>query len=138
MINANVKWAGKRQLVATGEKSGHSIVIDMAKDKSGDDTGMRPTELLLLSVATCTAIDMLNILGKMKIQLSRCEVKIEGAQQEDLPKYFNKMKLKYILSGEGLNQKKAEKAVSLSMDKYCAVSQTLKGRTEFETEIEIV
>jgi putative redox protein len=138
MINANVKWAGKRQLVATGEKSGHSIVVDMAKDKSGDDTGMRPTELLLLSVATCTAIDMLNILGKMKIQLSRCEVKIEGSQQDDLPKYFNKMKLKYILSGEGLNQKKAEKAVSLSMDKYCAVSQTLKGRTEFETEIEIV
>ena len=138
MINANVKWAGKRQLVATGEKSGHSIVVDMAKDKGGDDTGMRPIELLLLSVATCTAIDMLNILGKMKIQLSRCEVKIEGTQQEDLPKYFNKMKLKYILSGEGLNQKKAEKAVSLSMDKYCAVSQTLKGRTEFETEIEIV
>ena len=138
MINANVKWAGKRQLVATGEKSGHSIVVDMAKDKGGDDTGMRPIELLLLSVATCTAIDMLNILGKMKIELSRCEVKIEGTQQEDLPKYFNKMKLKYILSGEGLNQKKAEKAVSLSMDKYCAVSQTLKGRTEFETEIEIV
>ncbi len=138
MINANVKWAGERQLVATGEKSGHSIVVDMAKDKGGDDTGMRPIELLLLSVATCTAIDMLNILGKMKIQLSRCEVKIEGTQQEDLPKYFNKMKLKYILSGEGLNQKKAEKAVLLSMDKYCAVSQTLKGRTEFETEIEIV
>jgi putative redox protein len=138
MINANVKWAGKKQLVATGEKSGHSIVVDMAKETGGDDTGMRPTELLLLSIATCTAIDMLNILGKMKIELTRCEVKISGSQQEDYPKYFNKMKLTYILSGESLTRKKAEKAIGLSMDKYCAVSQTVKGRTEFEIEIDIV
>jgi len=138
MIEANVKWTGDRQLVATGEKSGHSIVIDMAKDKGGNDTGMRPTELLLLSVASCTAIDMLNILSKMKIELTRCEVKIAAYQREHYPKYFNKMKLQYVLSGEGLTEKKARKAVGLSMDKYCAVSQTLKDRTEFEIEIEIV
>ena len=138
MISANVKWTGKRQLTATGENSGHAIVLDLAKDKGGDDSGMRPTELLLLSIASCTAIDMLNILTKMKINLTRCEVKIDGNQVDDYPKYFNKMKIKYLLSGKGLTQKKAERAVSLSMDKYCSVSQTVKGRTEFETEIEIL
>jgi putative redox protein len=138
MINANVKWAGKKQLIATGEKSGHSIVVDMAKETGGDDTGMRPTELLLLSIASCTAIDMLNILGKMKIVLTRCEVKISGYQKEDYPKYFNRMKLQYFLSGDGLTRKKAERAVDLSMEKYCAVSQTVKDRTDFEIEIEIV
>ena len=138
MISGNIKWTGNRQLTATGENSGHSIVVDLAKDKGGDDSGMRPTELLLLSIASCTAIDIVSILTKMKINLTRCEIKIDGSQKDDYPKYFEKMKLRYLLSGEGLTMKKAQKAVDLSMNKYCAVSQTVKGRTEFETEIEIV
>lgn len=137
MVNASVKWAGKRQFLGVGEKSGHSVVVDLAKDK-GDDTGMRPTELFLLGIASCTAVDMVNILEKMRVELTRCEVKIEGYQQDDYPKYFHTIKLKYLLSGRDLDRKKAEKALGLSMDKYCAVSQTLKGRAEFETEIEIV
>ena len=137
MINANLKWTGKRQLVGVGLVSGHSIVLDQARD-NGDDTGMRPTEALLISVAGCTAVDMVNILTKMKIDLTRCEIDIEGEQAEDYPKYFHTIRLKYKLSGEGLTMKKAEKAVSLSMNKYCAISQSLKGRAEFKTEIEII
>jgi len=138
MINANVKWTGNRQLVGQGLKSGHAIVLDMAKDKGGEDSGMRATELLLLSIAKCTAIDVLNILQKMRIELTRLEVAIEGHQQDDYPKYFNRFKLKYTLSGERLTEDKARKAIDLSMDKYCAVSQTVKGRAEIETELEIV
>ena len=137
MINANVKWTGKKQLVGVGGVSGHAIVLDQAKDK-GDDSGMRPTEALLISVASCTAVDIVNILTKMKIALTRCEIDIEGEQAEDYPKYFHTFRVKYVLAGEGLTLKKAEKAVSLSMNKYCAVSQTLKGRAEFKTEIEII
>jgi putative redox protein len=138
MIKASVRWAGNRQFIGIGENSGHAIVMDMAKDKGGENIGMRMTELLLVSIAGCTAADMQNILTKMKIKLDRCEVHIEGTQKESYPKYFHKFHIKYILSGQGLDMKKAEKAVSLSMDKYCAVSQTLKGRAEFDTKIEIV
>ncbi len=138
MIKTNVKWTGNRQLVGQGLKSGHGIVIDMAKDKGGDDSGMRPTELLLMSIASCTAIDMLNILQKMRIELTRVEVHIEGGQRDDYPKYFDRMKLKYILSGKNLTEDKARKAIDLSMDKYCSVSQTVKGRTEIQTEVEIL
>ena len=137
MVNASIKWTGKRQYIGVGEKSGHSVVVDLPKGK-GDDTGMRPTELFLLGIASCTAVDVVNILEKMRVKLSRCEVKIAGEQQDDYPKYFHTIRLKYILSGRDLDLKKAEKALSLSMDKYCAVSQTLKGRANFETEIEII
>jgi putative redox protein len=138
MIKANVRWASNKQFVGIGENSGHAIVMDMAKDKGGEDTGMRMTELLLISIAGCTAVDMHNILTKMKVKLTRCDVHIEGTQKESYPKYFHKFHLKYILSGEGLDQKKAERAVSLSMDKYCCISQTVKGRAEFDIKIEIV
>lgn len=137
MVSASVKWTGKRQYIGVGEKSGHSVVLDSPRDK-GDDTGFRATELFLLGVAGCTAVDMVNILEKMRVELTRCEVKIEGEQQEDYPKYFHTIRLKYTLSGHDLDLKKAEKALGLSMDKYCAVSQTLKGRAKFETKIEIV
>jgi putative redox protein len=137
MISASIKWTGKRQYIGVGEKSGHSVVMDSPKGK-GDDTGLRATELFLLGVAGCTAVDVVDILEKMKVALDRCEIKIEGEQQDDYPKYFHTIRLKYILSGRDLDLKKAEKAVSLSMDKYCGISQTLKGRANFETEIEIV
>jgi putative redox protein len=138
MIKASVRWTDNRQFVGIGENSGHAIVMDMAKDKGGEDTGLRMTELLLISIAGCTAADVQNILRKMKVKLERCEVHIAGTQKESYPKYFHKFHLKYILSGDGLDQKKAEKAVSLSMDKYCSVSQTLKGRARFDIKIEIV
>jgi putative redox protein len=138
MIKASVRWAGNKQFIGIGENSGHAIVKDMAKDKGGENTGMRMTELFLISIAGCTAVDMHNILTKMKVQLNRCEVYIEGAQKESYPKYFHRFHLKYLLSGEGLDRKKAEKAVALSMDKYCAVSQTVKGRADFDIKIEIV
>ena len=137
MITANLKWTGKRQLVGVGGISGHSIVLDQAKDK-GDDSGMRPTEALLISIAACTAVDMVNILTKMRIDLTRVEIDIEGEQAEDYPKYFQTFRIKYKLSGEGLTMRRAEKAVSLSMNKYCAISQSLKGKAEFKTEIEII
>jgi putative redox protein len=138
MVQGNIKWTGKRQYVGVGENSGHSVILDLPKDKGGEDTGMRPTELMLLGVAGCTAVDVVNILTKMKIDLTHCEVKISGEQQDDYPKYFHTITLRYLLAGEGLDMKKAEKAVNLSMNKYCSVSQTLKGRAEFVTEIEIL
>jgi len=138
MVGANVKWTGKRQFVGTGEKSENSITIDLAKQSGGDNSGVRPTEVFLLGIASCTAVDMVNILTKMKVKLTRCEVKIEGEQREDYPKYFHTIRLHYLLSGEDLNHTKAEKALTLSLDKYCAVSQTLKDRAKFETKIEII
>jgi len=137
MVKGSIKWTGNRQYVGVGENSGHAVIIDTPKGKGGDDTGMRPTEMMLLGVASCTAVDVVNILTKMKINLTKCEIQINGEQQEDYPMYFHTITLKYLLSGDGLDMKKAEKAVNLSMDKYCAVSQTLKGRAKFITEIEI-
>jgi len=138
MISARVKWTGNRQFIGVGEKSGHAVVMDMAKDKGGEETGLRPTELLLISTGGCTGIDIVGMLEKMRVKLTRCEILIKGEQAEDFPKYFHTIKIKYILSGEGLTLKKAQKAVALSMGTYCSVSQTLKGTARVETEIEIV
>jgi len=75
MVNASIKWTGKRQYIGVGEKSGHSVVVDLPKGK-GDDTGMRPTELFLLGIASCTAVDVVNILEKLSQILSYHQIKI--------------------------------------------------------------
>lgn len=138
MINAEIRWAGDKRFVAVGKTSGHAIVLDSPEKSGGENLGIRPTEALLIGIAGCTAVDMVNILTKMRVELTHCEITIEGIQKEDYPKYFTNGKIVYTLSGNSLTEEKARKAVDLSMDKYCAVSQTVKGRMEIETEIRII
>jgi putative redox protein len=138
MLKAEINWVKNRRFVALGESSGHAIVLDTPERSGGENLGIRPTEAFLIGIAGCTAVDVVNILSKMRVELSLCEVTIEADQQEDYPKFFNYGKIIYTLSGKNLDQEKAKKAVELSMDKYCAVSQTVKDRMKIETEIKIV
>ena len=138
MLEAEISWAKNRRFIAVGKSSGHAIMLDTPEKSGGENLGIKPTQAFLIGIAGCTAVDMVNILSKMRIELTLCEVKIEATQKEDYPKYFDHGKIIYTLSGKDLDEKKARKAVDLSMDKYCAVSQSVKGRMEISTEIRIV
>lgn len=124
-VKTTVKWTG--QLGFSGiAPSGHEIKMDAAEEAGGQNSGARPTEVLLNAVAGCTGIDIILILQKMRLQPVSFHMDVEGARAEDHPKRFTDVHIHYALEGE-LPEDKVIRAVQLSKDKYCSVSQSLNA-----------
>ncbi len=117
---------------------GHTIVADANKGVGGTEDGVGPTELLMYAVASCTGMDVVYLLKKMKQQVTVLEIEVAGHQNDDYPKPFHKIEVDYIFSGKDLDLSKLERAVELSQEKYCVVSQTVKGMANIKTSISIV
>jgi len=109
---------------ATNER-GHTVNIEGSKDIGGEDSAPSPTELLLMSQAGCTAIDVVELLKKMRQPLEHLEIETEGFRAQDqVPKVFKRIHLHYKLYGN-INPAKAEKAISMSIEKYCTISKMI-------------
>ena len=130
-----VTWVQKLQFVAT-DSTKHSIVVSGQDDANG--VGMKPSELLLLSLAACTAYDVTNILQKKRKRLTELRVEIEGQQHSDPPWPFTKIHLHYVVGGEDISARDVSKAIHLSHDKYCSVSATLRQAVEMTHDYEII
>lgn len=110
---------------ATAAVSGGKVVVDGAPDIGGDGKGMRPMELLLSAVASCSAMDVVHILvNKQKQPLEHLRIEIEGERADAVPSPFTKMHLVFIARGP-VEENKLQRAVSLAVEKYCSVSATL-------------
>jgi len=130
MAEAVVKWAGERTFIGT-DSGKHAIVLG-GTDK--ELIGMKASELLLVSLATCSSYDVVSILEKRKINLKKLEVFATAEQEKDPPWTFRKIHLKYVMAGENLQKSDAEKAIELSEGKYCSVAATVKGKAEITWE----
>lgn len=115
--------------------NGHKIVIDADEKVGGKDRGPRPKALLLVSLAGCTAMDVISMLGKMRVQPDSFHVDVEGELTEEHPKVYKTLHVKYIFKGKDLPMDKLEKAVSMSQEKYCGVSAMLAKASELTHEI---
>ncbi|MEM0287441.1 MAG: OsmC family protein [Nitrososphaerota archaeon] len=133
--SATVRWIGDDTYVAYDDK-GHSVLIDAASNDSR--VALRPTQLLMAAVGSCSAVDVVNILKKMKKELISLKVMVTGEREEGFPTYFNTIKVKYILHGKGITKEDAERAIKLSQEKYCSVSLTLAGKAKIDWEYEII
>jgi putative redox protein len=120
-----------------GELDGFEIPIDAGADVGGQNRGPRPKGLLLTSLAGCTAMDVISILRKMKIEPESFSVEARAEVTDDHPKVFEKIRITYALKGKGIAREKVEKAVQLSQDKYCGVSAMLKKAAPIEYDIVI-
>lgn len=129
--NVLVKWTGARQFIGT-DSGKHSIVI--SSHDEANNTGMKPSELLLLALGSCSGYDVVSILEKKRITLQRLEIEIRSWQEPDPPWTFREIQLTYHLAGEGLNPKAVEQAIELSLTKYCSVASTLSGRAKIDYE----
>ncbi len=106
---------------------GVQIVIDGSPAIGGEGRGMRPMELLLAAVASCSAMEVVHILvNKQKEPLEGLRVEIEGQRAEGLPSPFTAMKVVYIAKGN-VDEHKLERAVSLGLEKYCSARATIPG-----------
>jgi len=131
-----VRWNEGLQFKGTGS-SGHEVVADAACDLGGLDQAARPVELLLVSLCACTGMDVVSILNKMRVPFSRFEVGAVGKRREEYPKSFTDIEMVYRIWGPGVDEDKLRKAVDLSMDRYCTVSNTLKPAVNLTFRYEI-
>lgn len=106
--------------------SGGSLVVDGSPAIGGEGRGMRPMELLLSAVASCSAMDVVTILRKQREPLEHLRVDIEGTRADAVPSPFTRMKLVFVARGP-VDEHKLRRAVSLAVEKYCSARATLAG-----------
>lgn len=125
MITAKVKWAGDMLFVGQSG-TGHAIVMDSSAEFGGEDSGIRPMELLLIGLGGCSGMDIVSILKKKKQDIRNLKVKIKGQQADKYPKRFTEIEIEFIVKGKNLSEEAVKRAVELSMGKYCSVKATLE------------
>ena len=117
----------------TGEDSrGRPVAIDAHMDGKG----AKPSDLLPISLAACTAYDIVNILHKQRQELRELEATIESEQDPEPPWPFKRITVKYVARGR-VDHEKARKALALSEEKYCSISATLRPVVDLSFQIEV-
>lgn len=135
-MKARIKWIEGMAWLAEAD-SGHGLVLDAAPDIGGRNLGARPMETVLMGLGGCTAIDVKLILQKSKQQVTDCQIEIEAERADTEPKVFSKIHLHFIVSGHDLSEKHVKRALDLSAEKYCSVSQMLNKTAEITHDYEI-
>ncbi|MCC6612133.1 MAG: OsmC family protein [Anaerolineae bacterium] len=133
MAEVNVNWVQQKTFVGT-DSTNHSVVIS-SKD---DGVGMKPSELVLVALGSCTAYDVVNILEKKRANLQHVRVTVSGEQAETAPWAFLKMHIHYVVTGSNLRDEDVAKAIELSESKYCSVAATLRQSVDITYDFEIV
>lgn len=124
-------------LQASNEE-GLSIEMDGSPEIGGKGKGPRPMQVLLMSLAGCSSMDVLSILQKMRENVEDYQVEVSGHREEGaVPAVFTKIHIHYILKGP-LKEENVSKAIRLSMEKYCSVSKMLEKTAEITYSHEII
>ncbi|HQV64081.1 MAG TPA: OsmC family protein, partial [Anaerolineales bacterium] len=97
-----------------------------------------PSDLLLIAVASCSAVDVVEILEKKRMTLTHLEISSSGEQDQDPPWTFRKIHMHYKIGGKNLTEKAVAQAIQLSEEKYCSVAATIRGTAEIVTDFEIL
>ena len=116
----SISW--KEGMAFEAEVNGHKIMLDAGEQSGGLNRGPRPKPLMLVALAGCTAMDVVSILAKMRVELENFDVRVEGEQSEEHPVHYTSMHIIYELWGRQLPADKLEKAINLSHERYCGVS----------------
>lgn len=118
--------------------SGHAFVMDGAPEGGGRNLGPRPMEVVLSGSAACTAYDVVLILVKSGQDLRACEVDTQSERAQTDPKVFTKIHLHFRLRGRGLKESLVQRAISLSLEKYCSATKMLGLTAEISHSAEVV
>lgn len=136
MGSITLRWVEDKMMVAS-DTNGHSIVVGRSPDPQHQWVGVKPSDLLLMAVASCSAYDVVEILTKQREPLADLKVICEGDQMSDPPYTFTRIHLHYLVRG-AVNPDRLERAIRLSEDKYCSVISTLRPGVPVSSDFEII
>ncbi|MDP2210926.1 MAG: OsmC family protein [Candidatus Aquicultor sp.] len=123
-MKANVKWVDGLQFVGINERNS-AVIMDGLPAVGGEGVGMKPTELLLIALAGCTAMDVISIMKKKRQEVREFSVAVEGNQRQDYPQSFTEIKLVYRVKGDNIDEEALKRSIELSEEKYCSVRATM-------------
>jgi len=106
--------------------------------KVDERPGVSPMELILVGLAGCTGVDIVDILEKKRQPLKALKVKVRAKRSEDYPKIYKEIEVMYLIWGEGIDPKAVERAIQLSEEKYCSVSAMLRMTADIKSSYQIL
>ncbi len=137
MDMVRVRWSRRRQIVGW-DAAGHGVVMDTPPEYRGEGTGPRPLELVLYALGGCTAVDVVGILEKQRIDIRGVEIEVSGIQREDEhPHYYESVELHYSFVGVAVPEAAVERAIELSQTTYCSVRGMLGPQVRVSTSFDI-
>ncbi len=121
MAKAEVIWLNEQTYIGV-DSTGHSLVAS----KPGEDSiGVKPSDLLLIAVATCANVDVVEIIRKRRADLRKLIVRVSGEQAAEAPWAFQKIHLRFEIEAAGIDEAQVERAIDLALNKYCSVRSSL-------------
>jgi len=124
-VSVKVKWIDGARFVANDDR-GHSLVMDVSKERGGEGSGFGPMQLLLAALGGCTGMDIVDIIRKQRQKLESLEIMVSGERVTAQPRVYGRVSVEYRFKGKELKEKAVQRAVQLSQDKYCSVAATLR------------
>ena len=118
--------------------TGHVTQSDGPAEEGGINAGMRPMEMVLLGMGGCTAFDVAQILRKRRREPDLLEIDLEAERATEVPKVFTRIHLKYRVRGKGITAREVQRAVELSLEKYCSATRMLAQTADITFELEVL
>ena len=138
-MECTINWVAASGMVFQAETgSGHLINIDGASEGGGRNLAPRPMETVLAGTGACSAYDVVLILRRGRHDVRGCRVKVTAERAPQDPKVFTRIQMHFVVSGVQLAANAVERAIALSHEKYCSVSNSLQPDIDFKTTFTIV
>ena len=137
LVKAKLTYTEGLQFVGQAG-SGHAIVLDGDSVVGGQNSGLRPMELLLIGLGGCSGMDVVSILRKKKEKLTALEIDVRGRKAEEYPQKYTDVDIEFVVRGKNLSEDAVRRAIQLSMDKYCSVKATLEGTAVIKFNYRII
>ena len=136
-MHASVSWTKGMSFTGTAD-SGFAVPLGTVPELGGDNDGFRPMELMAISLAGCTAMDVISILQKKRQGITGFEVKVNATRATEHPKVFTALEIHYVLRGKGIEAAAVERAIDLSKTKYCPAQAMMSQVAPITTSYEII
>lgn len=130
------EWKGN--MTFESDIDGHIVRMDAPVESGGNGSGPSPKKLMLTALGGCTGMDVVSLLKKMRVEIERCVISVEGNVTEEHPKQYESMHTIYEFYGKNLPLEKLQKAVRLSEEKFCGVGAFYRKAVDITSEIRII
>jgi putative redox protein len=135
-MDAKVTWQQGLHFSGTAG-SGFEVPLGSEVEAGGAEVGFQPLELMAVSLAGCTAMDVISILKKKQQVVTSFEVKVQAEQAEDFPKVFTHTLITYLVTGHNVDEQAFRRSIELSATKYCPAQAMLGQVVPMELRYEI-
>lgn len=132
-ISTKTRWM--ENMAFTSRVGNHNVVTDAPVESGGDDSGASPKKLMMVALAGCSGVDVVEILRKMRVKIDDLLITVEAELTDEVPALYSAMHIIYTFSGKDLDLQKLQRAVELSQEKYCGVSMMYRKMMKITWEV---